>query len=1024
MSKEYEIGMSPNVDIQPQSIMDVAPELIKKMYVYHIPKKAGEGNVFFVPGAVTFLGISKSPKMFEPLQSDKGGHYVDVLPNEILQGYLSHSASTSFIGTDLDYQNSMLIYTEQYFPMDRGERFLVTFNEPYDPNKFNKRDQQAYLVNEGKLVTEEFQDLPPEYTQKNADKGSVFSLQPLHVIMDSSPYTKIIPYFSEEKVSFTEQLTNNWYGNLVFPANGVIDFSQIKGYGGLPFSFKNGDEFKVKIQFVAEEPVEATLKVGAEMTRVYSGRHWVGIKINVGGHASFLWGPNTFYFNWRFLRCSQTKISNNQVNYANFKVNKEFLLDKITALGITEDNQITNVELETTNSKMTPWKIFPSDITGKLDLFMDWQDGSSIIPWSVAKYYISSDGNGVLLFDDTEGATNVITKPVATLLSDMVLLTYGFITNFSNIPRNSQGAFDLKYKIGNGNEKINMSAISGQSAITMISGLLDKFTLEYPTEMKGDAGNKVRALVCALSRYIISPASISGGNNRFNEIYLPWYFEIVTPISMTDEVNKQHTNEYRLASPLKIELKSRYYNFENKEILDKNKSIKLSKAEVIKTDYNYVAKELPTVIQQMNLSKAFNPSSINPKDPKELNYILHVPHNSLITVEDLYKQKVIEKKSGTSEYIRDLDLLPPFTFIIDPVYIRDNDGEWGDKQHVGYGWKDDIRQLKLDILNSYHKQFGGSYNSDFRSINITTKELINGRHLLRMVDINETIHSRNLEELDTIPIEMLKFYYAKKICERYGIPFDKYQPYKYFTISLETPDGKNMTNTPGTGFPSGKYVGFEHFVKIPLGDVTIDNNSDWSGAEEANAGNIFLAHYIPRHLGNEANTFIFNTGRQNMDFTKWGMAAGDDVGDDHQKQAAFVVLNEYIAKYIGKSDTGRSSGNKATFNPYGWKLSGLKVTWNRDVQIGGALEGDVILSKEDWKQKLLTASDIISNEHEFSIKPTNQTDAQFINIFEIKGIWGDTLQITNTNSNFINNTKIEFPSRTDETITVLRIAFL
>ena len=127
MVKEFEIGMSHNVDIQPQSIKDLVPEMVKKMYVYHIPKKAGEGNVFFIPGAVTFLGISKSPKMFEPLQSDQGGHFVDVLPNEVLQGYLSHSASTSFVGTDLDYQNSLMFYTEQYFPMDRGRKIFSYF---------------------------------------------------------------------------------------------------------------------------------------------------------------------------------------------------------------------------------------------------------------------------------------------------------------------------------------------------------------------------------------------------------------------------------------------------------------------------------------------------------------------------------------------------------------------------------------------------------------------------------------------------------------------------------------------------------------------------------------------------------------------------------------------------------------------------------------------------------------------------------------------------------------------------------
>ena len=174
---------------------------------------------------------------------------------------------------------------------------------------------------------------------------------------------------------------------------------------------------------------------------------------------------------------------------------------------------------------MTPWKIYPSDITGKLDIFMDWQDGSTVIPWDTAKHFISSDGNGVLLYDEHR-TDNVITKPISMLLSDMILLTYGFISNFSNIPRNTQGAFNPKDKIGNGDETINMSAISGQSALSIIAGLLDKFTLQHPSEMEGSAGNIVRSLISALSRYIISPASISGGNNRFNEIFLPWFFEI------------------------------------------------------------------------------------------------------------------------------------------------------------------------------------------------------------------------------------------------------------------------------------------------------------------------------------------------------------------------------------------------------------------------------------------------------------------------------------------------------------------
>ena len=303
------------------------------------------------------------------------------------------------------------------------------------------------------------------------------------------------------------------------------------------------------------------------------------------------------------------------------------------------------------------------------------------------------------------------------------------------------------------------------------------------------------------------------------------------------------------------------------------------------------------------------------------------------------------------------------------------------------------------------------------------KDILLGEHFVNMNMLSNTIRYKYLEELDTIPLKLLKHYYTKKLSERYGIPFNKNNLDEYFTISFETPDGTSMTNLPASEkFPSGTIIDFKYFVKNSLGNVIIDNNLQWSGADEANAGSIFLGHYISRHLGQNAKPFVYDKGHSptNMDFTNWGFASGDETGNDHQSQPSFIVLNKYIARF----DTMVDGNSKAIFSPYGWKLSGLKLTWNRNIELGGALEGEVILSKEDWKHKLFTASDLTSNTHQFTVKPSNRTEARYLNVFEIKGVWGDILQITNTNSNFINNTKIEFPARTDETITVLRIAFL
>ena len=315
---------------------------------------------------------------------------------------------------------------------------------------------------------------------------------------------------------------------------------------------------------------------------------------------------------------------------------------------------------------------------------------------------------------------------VLALIHTMIALTYGFITGFKNIERNAQGAFDSSYSIGYGTSKINLSAISGQSALSIVAGLLDSFTMEFPSQMEGENGKVIKTIISALSRYIISPASISGGNNRFNEIFLPWTLELFEGITLH---KNETTKSWELNKIPKFTMKGHWYgvtlvqignSWENKYKKDAISNLSVishSKPFVVNTDYNYVMKELPSVVKPEDLSKAFNPSTIDPRNPKELNYVLKIPTSHYINIENLFEGKEQVIPSGKVEEITDLPYLPEGLMIFDPDWMEAN---W----HDGYKgrWQDELLKLKAGIFNVYAKQLWFNYSSDWNNIHRTVKQ--------------------------------------------------------------------------------------------------------------------------------------------------------------------------------------------------------------------------------------------------------------------------------------------------------------
>ena len=896
MVKEFEIGMSPKADIRIESIRDLAPEMIKKMYIYNIPKKGGEASALFIPGATTFLGYNHDHPNFKDLEKDGKHNFTYVLPSEILQAYLKNSPSTSFIGTDLDYENSMLIYVEDFFEVKKDDRFFVTFDEPFDLHKFKNREQQAFIVNQGKLITEEFQDLPEEYVEKGNDGASVFSLQSIHTIIDSQSFTNIIPY--------------EWHGDFGFEKN------------------------EIRLKF-----------------------------------------------------------------------NKEFLLDTIKGLS-SNGNILKELEFFNTNESgdmggtIYPWKVYPAGIDGKLTLFMDWLDGNVILPFDqVSKFHSSGteDYNGKTLSEITNDTD------ILALIHTMITLTYGFITGFKNIERNAQGAFDSSYSIGYGTSKINLSAISGQSAISILGGILDSFNMEFPTLMKGNKGKVVRSIVAALSKYIISPASIAGGNNNFNKIFLPWTLDLFEGVTLH---KNETTKSWELNKIPKFVMKGNWYGVTlvqtghswdhtyKKDAVSNLTVINHSQPFVVNTDYNYVMEELPSVIQPQNLSKAFNPATIDPRNPKELNYVLKIPTSHYINIENLFEGKEQIIPSGKVETITDLPYLPEGLMIFDPDWMKAN---W----HDGYQgrWQDELLKLKAGIFNVYSKQLWFNYSSDWYKIHTTVKQ---GGPEVEVRESPENFidtHDKGYTALYLVPPNNLELYYKRKIAERYGVSESD------FELTLDRPEH------------------FDAYEKENMPQIISSNTQDVSGVGVANAIHLYLANYLPNHINGDY-PMVYQGNGNYYSFNIMGNAMGNNQGDDHENTYPYKCFD----KFIGHVVDGSLTDDQVKIIPYRWRLKKATITWNKEVHVGSTLKGDVVISKNQWKEKIKNLSGNISleggNYHDVIYSTKIKSDIQDLKLLEIKGVWGDSFKIVNTNNQTINSHNIEPPSKTDETITITRIAFL
>ena len=641
---------------------------------------------------------------------------------------------------------------------------------------------------------------------------------------------------------------------------------------------------------------------------------------------------------------------------------------------------------------------------------------------------------------------------VVSFLEDSVLLTYGFLTNFKDIPRTSTGAFKENVIIGN--EEIAAASLQGQNAISVISALFDSYQAKYPdvfTDKKSDA---IRSWVTALSKYIISLYSVSGGNNRFNEVYLPWYLKIDNSIQMV--ADEQDQNKFILKNKIIIHAKTKWFTFwhnrnsvgyhlvpntfnKNKNT-DKQISTEISKSYRVKTDYNYILQDLPDVIPTGNISKAFNPGGIDPKNPNELNYVLAMPYQDYLPTlvstlpkikfkcEYLYSGEA-QKTSIQWEDMGSLPFLPKYFFLIKEEWWREHKGDlWNGPE---YKWQNELLAIKLALYNEYADEFGLQHKSNYEDTvagsfnkniikntkycysSMGTDVCVNSYYDLPLpVRENNRYHTKEeikntyVKNPDALLIDhaSLTHYYYKKIAENFGV--------STYDFDIEIPT--NLT--------------FDDFEEIEESYVNVYADGDYTGAYWAYGMCDYLSRYIETSIHKEwpfAGTGYL--GHPNwMSTYILGGAMGAAVDDAHQDTPAWKTINRFITRQNSYTKVNAIS----KMFPKRYRLKRLKIKWKHERLIGRTLKGDVIMSKQDWENRLLNVyhqsdpkvSPPISNH--FSLKPKEGTQADKIVMFEFKGIWGDWIKINNINDGLIQNVKIEFPSRTDETITILRIAFL
>ncbi len=228
-------------------------------------------------------------------------------------------------------------------------------------------------------------------------------------------------------------------------------------------------------------------------------------------------------------------------------------IDGIRASGLRQENN-NNLErfpLDVRlNGQFYPLKVSVNEIKDNMLYHFDWFDNNVVLKFIMTGWdpKIAKDNtsvnfkNGIklkdfkVILDPNTNLQFTIDSTDIKLISDMIMLTYGFLTNFSfadkytaqevkdlKLPSDQIGKVKLDYICGYGDYKI--AEIQNEEPAKYIQNVFDSYILNNPAvEYSKQRFPVLKSLIIALGNYIASENfSFGRTRNRFNEFYLPWF---------------------------------------------------------------------------------------------------------------------------------------------------------------------------------------------------------------------------------------------------------------------------------------------------------------------------------------------------------------------------------------------------------------------------------------------------------------------------------------------------------------------
>ena len=312
------------------------------------------------------------------------------------------------------------------------------------------------------------------------------------------------------------------------------------------------------------------------------------------------------------------------------------------------DNFPVDVKL---NGQFVPWKVSINEIKNNKILYhMDWFDNNVVL-----SYWIAHDwpADGTSLENLRINKFKIQDKDIK-IISDMILLTYGFLNNFNfatryvaadaEVQKNPSllGKIKETYVCGYGDYKIFDA--QNKEPSQYIQNVFDEYVLNNPAvQYSHTRFGFLKALIVALNNFI-STKTLSFGrtNNRFNEIYLPWFLSLkdgeqIKVLKASQNViglDGTPANRDILDNKIKFVVKSMYWNknfgIVNNVFPDKiayGNSIIFSNKKILNSDRSV---SLPEVNEELKIKDKYsNVGDIITTTSEDLNYIFYAISNPL-----------------------------------------------------------------------------------------------------------------------------------------------------------------------------------------------------------------------------------------------------------------------------------------------------------------------------------------------------------------------------------------------------------